>query len=84
MSRYIVDRDDKKFVFGWDPPLGTYFLQVHDKNRPEDDTMVFWVGAERASTMKEVDDLVFAALENGLQIHRRIQIKLYRDKEDGR
>jgi ClpP class serine protease len=45
MSRYEEALPDgRTVVFGWDPPLLTYFGQVIDPTRDEDDQIVHWVG----------------------------------------
>jgi len=44
MSRHVV-REDEAFqvVIGWDPPLQTFFVQVHDQTEPDEEkrTIVF-------------------------------------------
>jgi hypothetical protein len=65
MSQHIVVREEKKFVFGWDQPLMSFYLQVHDTTRNEDDQIIAWLGADPKTEMYEVEHLVQAASEDG-------------------
>lgn len=84
VSRHVVVQDEKKFVFGWDQPLLSFFLQVNDTtlNDPEDNPIV-WLGATFDTPMYEVEDLVNAAKKYGLDIPIAMQTKLYGEKDDG-
>ena len=82
MSRYVELQRDRKFIFGWDPPLGTFFLQIHDMQKPEEDRIIYWLGATRETAMKEVEELVRAASEYGLVISRKIQFQLYKERDE--
>jgi len=84
MSQHIVEQDNKKYVFGWDQPLMSFFLQVHDLSRPEDEQITCWLGADPATQMYEVEDLVKEAMKEGLDIPYRIQVELHGEKDDGR
>ena len=43
MSQYIVREDQEfKVVIGWDPPLQTFFAQVHDLSKDEEEQIVLW------------------------------------------
>ncbi len=88
MSKYAVAQGDKKFVFGWDQPLMSFYLQVHDMTRPEDDEdnprIIFWAGATVDTSMYEVEDLVRVARRQGFIIDHTMQVGLYGDKDDGR
>jgi hypothetical protein len=51
MSRHILTAKDPalRVVVGWDPPLATFFLQVEDLRKEDDedeDPMVAWLGFE--------------------------------------
>jgi hypothetical protein len=70
-------------VFGWDQPLQSFYLQVHDPGLPEDDRIVIWLGADKDTAMYEVEDLVQAAMKQGLAIDHSYRIVLYREKDDG-
>lgn len=87
MSQHIVTQGDQKFVFGWDQPLSSFYLQVHDMTRPEDDEekprIIFWAGATVDTQMYEVEDLVKVARRKGLVIDHIQQVKLYGEKDDG-
>jgi copper oxidase (laccase) domain-containing protein len=83
MSQHIVTNEKGKFVFGWDQPLQSFFLQQHDGDLSEEENPVVWLGATTASRMYEVEDLVRAAARNGLTIDYPTQVKLYGEKDDG-
>lgn len=85
MSQHIVVNEAKKgkWVFGWDQPLQSFFLQVHDLGLPEDDRIITWLGADADTRMYEVEDLVRAARKHGLRIDHRMRVKLYGEKDDG-
>lgn len=87
MSQHVVVNGDKKYVFGWDQPLQTFYLQVHDMTRPEDDEtnprIIFWAGATVDTQMYEVEDLVRVARRQGLRIDHIMQVKLYGEKDYG-
>lgn len=84
MSQRVIEEGVKKYVFGWDQPLQSFFLQVHDSTRPPDEQIVTWLGADPATKMYEVEDLVKAAMKEGLDIPYRIEVELYADKDYGR
>ena len=83
MSQHIVEQENKKFVFGWDQPLMSFFLQVFDRTLLEEERMTVWAGATKDSQMYEVDDLVVMARRYGLDIPYETQVKLYREKDEG-
>lgn len=87
MSQHIVEQDKKKFVFGWDQHLMSFYLQVHDMTREEDDEenprIVVWLGADKDSQMYEVEDLAMKARANGLVIDHTMRVALYGEKDDG-
>lgn len=86
MSQHIVLSEDgsRKWVFGWDQPLMTFFLQVHHLDAPEDKQIVAWFGTGSRDQMYEVDHLVQVAAEHGLRISHTTQVALYGEKDDGR
>jgi hypothetical protein len=87
MSQHIVVQEEKKFVFGWDQPLMSFYLQVHDTTRAEDDQIILWLGAGACGgepRMYEVEDLVREARKEGLLIEHDMRVKLYGEKGDGR
>lgn len=88
MSRHIVDSEDKKtkWVFGWDQPLQSFYLQKHDMTKDEDDEedprIGVWLGTA-GSVMYEVEDLARAARKHGLEISQEMRVTLYGEKDDG-
>lgn len=58
MSRYIIPSLNSKYevIVGWDAPLCTFFVQVHDlelRETDEDDSIVVWKGC----SYREINDL---------------------------
>lgn len=85
MSRHIVKQEEKKYVFGWDWPLMSFYLQVHDLIRADREANpVVWLGATADTQMHEVEHLVQAAAQHGLNIDHSTQAELYKDKDYGR
>jgi hypothetical protein len=88
MSQHIVTQEEKKFVFGWDQPLMSFFLQVHDLTISEEDEddrdpIVARFGASADTQMYEVEDLVRVAAKQGLLIGHPTRVELYGEKDDG-
>jgi copper oxidase (laccase) domain-containing protein len=84
MLHHIVAQEDEKiFAFGWDQPLMSFFLQVFDITRPENDQIIVWLGSTNETKMYEVEDLVREANKHGLTIDYPTQVKLYGEKDDG-
>lgn len=83
MSQHIVEQEKTKFMFGWDQPLLSFYLQVHDLTQPEDDQLIIMMGADRETRMYEVEDLVVQSRKVGLTIDYPTQVKLYGEKDDG-
>jgi hypothetical protein len=83
VSQYITVVKDMKYVFGWDQPLMSYYLQVHDLTLSGDEQIVAWLGATADTRMYEVEDLVRTAKKYGLDILYKTQVKLFQDKDDG-
>lgn len=84
MSQHIVVQEEKKFVFGWDHPLESFYLQVHDSTRPEDEQIITWLGADPATQMREIQDLCQEARKEGLYINYEMRRTLHGEKDDGR
>jgi len=86
MSQHETISQDgsRKWVYGWDQPLQSFFLQVHHLDAPEDEQIKVWLGADPATQMYEVEDLVREAMKEGLDIPYRIQVELHGEKDDGR
>lgn len=83
MSQHVVVQEEKKFVFGWDQPLMSFYLQVHDTTRAEDEQIVAWFGADQDTEMYEVEDLFTVAKKEGLFLDHQMRVKLYGEKDDG-
>lgn len=83
MSQHIVTNKNGKFVFGWDQPLQSFFLQQHDGDLSEEENPVVWLGTTAETEMYEVEHLVQAAAEHGLVIDHATRVKLYGEKDDG-
>jgi hypothetical protein len=83
MSRYVVENENIEFLFGWDQPMLTFFLQINDKHADEDDGPLYWYGTGLRE-IYEVEDLASIAKRHGLQINHERQVNLYSDKDLGR
>lgn len=83
MSQHIVHDERYKYVFGWDQPLQSFYLQKHDSSRAEDEQIVVWLGATADTKMYEVEDLAHAAYKHGLKIDHPMRVQLYGEKDDG-
>jgi hypothetical protein len=44
MSRHCISRNPLEIIVGWDPPLQTYFLQITDPTKDEENQFVLWCG----------------------------------------
>jgi copper oxidase (laccase) domain-containing protein len=84
VSQHIVQDERFKFVFGWDQPLQSFYLQKHDPTQSEEEQIVVWLGATADTKMYEVEDLVHVAHRNGLRIGHQMRVKLYGEKDDGK
>lgn len=82
MSVHIIDDGKFHYVFGWDHPLQSFFLQKQDHSRPTDNQIVDWL-TPPIITMYEVEDLVREARKIGLHIDSQLQTRLYGEKDDG-
>ena len=83
VSQHIVQDEQFKFVFGWDQPLQSFYLQKYDPTREEDDRIIVWLGATVDTTMYEVEDLVRMARKHGLRIDYSTRVKLYGERDHG-
>jgi hypothetical protein len=82
MSRHMVIDRNKKYVFGWDQHLMSFFLQVHDINLEEERNPIVRFGTAN-NIVYELDELVSIAKKHGLIIDYNTQVRLYGEK-DGR
>lgn len=85
VSRHVVvnRQSTMKWVFGWDQPLQSFYLQVHNLELSPDDQIVAWLGATPKTRMYEVEDLIQEAQNYGLAIDSSYQPLLYREKDEG-
>ena len=83
MSRHEIVNDKGKWTFGWDQPMRTFFLHLHDDNVELDENPVIWLGTNLRE-IYEVEDLVADAGRNGLDIPHTMQVILHIDKDEGR
>ena len=74
MSRHLIDGlNPRHLVYvGWDPPLSTYFGQVYDPARGEDENPIYWIGTDRPAQFPEVAELVKAMEKHFGANHRPI------------
>lgn len=84
MSQHVILQNDKRFVFGWDPPLGSFFLQIHDLNKDEEENPIVWLGTAPEDKQLGVGVIVQTAREHGLIINREMQGLLYEEKRENR
>lgn len=85
MSRHVVDKteDARKYVFGWDQSLQSYFLQVHHLDAPEDDQIQVWLGADKDTQLYELEDFIREARKHGLTVNHDLRRQLYKDRDEG-
>jgi hypothetical protein len=83
MSRHIAYSDEKiEVIVGYDPPLRSFFYQVWDKEKIEDeDAMLDWGGADRFNKINTVAVLQLK-LKNYCIIPEEIKTKLKDEKDD--
>jgi len=81
MSRYKLPADGLDIVVGWDPPLSTFFVQVWDLHKPEDDNEVLWVGYTPGE-IRDVDQVV-KAVAPWVRVPDSVQRSLYADAHGG-
>lgn len=80
MSQHIVTKRTK-WVFGWDQPTMSFFLQVHNEDLSEEIPVICL--PTLGKPIYEVEDLVTAARKTGLTIDPETQRKLYLEKDEG-
>lgn len=84
VSQHVVEDGRFSYVFGWDNPLQSFYLQVHDAEIVDPDkNPVHWIGATAATTMFEVEELCQSAETHGLYISHEMRATLYAEKKDG-
>ena len=78
MSRHIVENQVGKFVFGWDPPLMAFYLQLHSPSVSRDENPIVWL-----TRVHTIDELFRHALSLGLAIDPAMRTELYDEKAEG-
>ena len=60
MSRrcLVSKHPDRTATVGWDAPLATFFVQVHDQTLDDDDQVVFWRGASKQGEIPTLEELL--------------------------
>lgn len=82
MSRHqIAGLNPRHTVFvGWDPPLRSYFGQVYDPTKAEDENPVLWVGADRPQQLRAIHDLA-EAMSGFAELDAPTIRRLFQDRE---
>jgi hypothetical protein len=83
MSQHKVTIGTMKYVFGWDPPLQSFFFQVHDTELPEESNPIYWYG-DASTRLYELEDLQKVMDKHGLKADLEMSTTLYLDKDEGR
>ena len=83
VSQYIHEEGHLKYVYGWDTALQSFYLQVHDSTRSEEERIIVWLGATADTRMSEVRELVYAAETHGLLIGHAKRGQLQAEKDRG-
>lgn len=86
MSRYEWKKENLSFAIGWDPPLKTFFAQIHDDSIPEEsdkDNCIVWLGADYKAQFPELSGLLseFEPHLNGENLPEVLKLHLNADKE---
>lgn len=84
MSRYEIAgrRSGTRVAVGWDHPLLTYFVQVHDDRLDEEENPTVWLGAS-VRELYDLDDLK-RAIRPHADLSLELGAALYRDRDEGR
>ena len=56
MSRYYLSKRPLEVIVGWDNPLRTYFLQIIDPKKNEEEEVILWLGLP-SSKLPTIADL---------------------------
>ena len=86
MSRHRIPAADEPSLeiwVGWDPPLASFFAQVIDPARSEENNPVLWVGADPKRQLLFTDDLQ-AALKPYAVLSQDMIRTLFDDKMKNR
>lgn len=86
MSRYRLSEDPLEIVVGWDTPLQTFFLQILDPAKDEEEEIILWLGM-RPSELPTITDLDralddHAALTSGVALTPELRRRLEEEIAD--
>lgn len=83
MSRHVAGtKDNLQLTVGWDPPMGTYFAQVHRTDAPlDEEDLVAWIGYEMRS-VTDVEQLASWCADRGFALDERVVIQLQEDRAE--
>jgi hypothetical protein len=86
MSRYRLSVEPLEIVVGWDPPLQTFFLQILDPAKDEEEEIIHWVGKRHGElpTVADLDRALgdHAALTSGVALSPELRRLLDEEKTD--
>lgn len=82
MSQHKVTIGNMKYVFGWDPPLQSFFFQVHDTELDEEHNPIYWYG-DASTPMYELEDLHKVMDKHDIKVDPEMSATLYLDKDEG-
>jgi len=84
MSRHRVPvkENGREVYVGWDQPMLTYFLQVYDPAKSEDENPVVWRGTSLRE-LYDLDDLIRVARPHAA-LDATLRSTLYGDRDLGR
>ncbi|SRR6266508_6505898 len=84
MSRYRLSEDPLEIVVGWDPPLQTFFLQILDPTKDEEEEIIHRVGMRPGElpTVADLDRALdgHAALTSGVALNPELRRQLNEEK----
>jgi len=84
MSRYRLSVEPLEIVVGWDPPLQTFFLQILDPAKDEEEEIIHWAGKRHGelSTVADLDRALgdHAALTSGVALSPDLRRRLDEEK----
>lgn len=84
MSRYRLSGNPLEVVVGWDSPLQTFFLQILDPTKDEEEEIIHWVGMRPGElpTVADLDQALdcHAALTSGIALSPELRRQLDEEK----
>lgn len=85
MSRHCIAWQPYEVIVGWDPPCQTFFLEVFDATKSEDeDAVLLWLGTKvgEISTVVALEDTLtaHAELTSGATLTPELRRKLEEDQ----